>query len=722
MPRPSRKSKRPGSHLGLKHETPSFSASPWISRLIVAVLAVGLTWMFWWPLWQGGGLIGGDLYPYYFPQKVFLAESLQSGVLPLWNPWVGFGYPVLGESQTAALYPPNLLLYSMWPVNDAYNLSQLGHYILAFIGAVLLGRRLGLSLAGALLAATVFVYGWFPARICLEWAIIGGAWFVWILWGATGYLQTGRQRYLMLTGLFLGLDLLAGHYNLAFITLLTLVPLALLVPRLPSVEATPESAANGRKVQRLRLGGLGVALIAGFLVAGVQLVPTWELKSVSQRQQVNEVFAPTYGHLPVTALSQLWNPWAWYAAEQPMDQMLGGGGWAVPALTNQAEAQFYLGLIPLALAVLGLALPRLRRDLKIAHPFGWLALTVIALFFATGWPIAWMSSVPGFGFFRGPGRYSMTAALAIAVLAGASFDALLRRFQMTSRGTAFVTSLVIAVTAADLWAASRQYQFQSGPFFGRQVFYATLLNDPPINHLHESELRKYFLEQGDNTRLYAPGQNIPSLLHVSALPVYLGLGPEIYESKEIRVDFTQTDPAAIADAVARLRRFGVTHLLLEQPLDISLWPVKSIGAIIDPFLNRALARSEPYYFYQVQDSPGRVSANGGIQSVKVEANSVQVEAGKNQSGTVTLRDLAYPGWKLNPSAAATGSEPCDELFRCGELKNAESTKDSRTLTWTYRPASVFWGSVLSLIGTLLLIAIAWKPRTHGGATGSVSKT
>ncbi len=685
--------------------------SGWPIFLAAALTAVFLLWMFWWPLCNGGGLIGGDLYPYYFPQKVWFSESLARGETPLWNPLVGFGYPVLGESQTAAYYPPNQLLFRIASVNQAFHWSQLGHYLLAFAGMVALSLRLGLKGPGALLAATAFIYGWFPARICLEWAIIGGAWYVWILWAYVAFLQTGRRRYWGLLGLFLGLDLLAGHYNLAFITLLTMIPLTWLVPRIASQQDDTSENRNVPRTDWRRVFFSGVAVVCGFLVSGVQLLQSWELKSVSQRQEVNDVFAPTYGHLPPVAISQLWMPWAWYAGEKSFDELLSSRFLSVPMATNQAEAQLYVGLIPFLLALLGLLIPSWRRSLSIRNPWGWPALIAVSLIFATGWPTVFLSNVPGFGFFRGPGRYSMTAAFAIAILAGACLDQLTRRWSLRSIEMTLLTGLLLGVTACDLWAASRQYQFHFGPFFGRQVFYATLLDDPPINHLHESPLRKYFTEQGGNTRLYAPGQNIPSMLNVSAIPVYLGLGPEIYESDEIRVDFSQTDPAAIQNAVSRLRRFGVTHLLLEQPLEPDQWPVESLGGVIDPFLNRALARQEPFYFYKLLDSPGRasfISGSGEIHSIEDTGHSVSIQLTSPSGGTLQLRDLNYPGWQPASTGGKAETE-CDQLFRCVEV---QGSPERQTITWNYRPRSWYWGSFASLLGLVLLTAgWLWRPRS-----------
>ena len=99
---------------------------------------------------------------------------MAEGRIPLWNDRVGFGYPVLGESQTGALYPTNVLLFGMFSVNTAYNVSQLLHYIATFAAAAWMLRVFGVGRVAALFGAGVYTYAWFPPRICLEWAVLGG--------------------------------------------------------------------------------------------------------------------------------------------------------------------------------------------------------------------------------------------------------------------------------------------------------------------------------------------------------------------------------------------------------------------------------------------------------------------------------------------------------------------------------------------------------------------
>ncbi|WP_437185008.1 hypothetical protein SH668x_002098 [Planctomicrobium sp. SH668] len=673
-----------------------------LASLVISVL---LTWIFWWPLWSGGGLIGGDIYPYYFPQKTYFSEALSQSTVPFWNDLVGFGYPVVAESQTGVFYPPNLAFYSILPVTTAFNLSQISHYIITFLGSLFLARRLGVSRTSAIFTATVFTYAWFPSRICLEWCIIGGAWFVWTLWGATAFLQTNHFRYLALTAGFLTLNLLAGHYNIAFISLLSLIPL----PWLIHFESTDTSndIRNPRIDLWKRSGSLVGAALLAFLAAAIQIGPSWELKSLSQRQDPADGFVSTYGSIPVQAFSQLWNPLGWYANETPTDSLLQQCEFLVaPGGTNQVEAQFYMGAIPLLLTLAVLLIPAIRKHSPRIHLWKWGLLIAISMLFATGWPTYWLSWAPGFSFFRGPGRYTIVAAFALAILAGAGLDAIFSLRNWTTLACNVVATFVIAITVVDLWAASRKYDLSGAPYVGRQVFYATLVDHPTSKHLNESILADIARKHGPTFRMFAPGANIPTMLGISSIPTYLGLGPQLYETKEFSFDFTRTDPDSIDDAVSRLRRFGVTHLLLESPIREQLWPVTNAQAVFDRFLNPTLTRREPYYLYEIQNSPGRISLESDdpqnrILNVTFSPNRVRVELECDSPCKLVLRDLSYPGWRL--ASAHHVPQTHDGHFRAVSFGENGNTTGRQIVEWVFLPTYFGLASACSVMGVAGII-------------------
>ena len=716
---------------------------------LILVSSLLLTVLFWGPLWCGYGFIGGDLYPYFFPQKAFLADRLHAGEFPLWNNLTGFGYPVLGESQTGAAYPPYLLAYYFLDINTAYNVQHLLHYVLCFVGMSLFARRIGLGTASALLSAVVFTYGWFPPRACLEWAIVTGAWLPIALWCVESFVQTRWWRYAIGLSVVLGLQLLAGHFHLAFITQLLVlaygiwrirsaVELTPVKSTLPVAEAGVTDVTGSRS---LLFVPLVLSIMAGFLVASVQLIPAWELKTRSSRAQIGKEHDPSYGHLPPLYVSQMIVPWIWYSPlaidgddairnivefgapwhwfgpHRDLDESLmqSRAGGLTSIATNKVEAHLYCGLIPLGLAAWWLCLgyrrslansprPRDPRPTKtspaIVFPLGpegwfWGIAGLLAVAYATGWLLPVARFIPGFNFFRGPGRYGIVTTLAVAILAGRGLHQLLQDKSAVVRLA--IAGSILCSTVCDLWMVSRM------------VTYAVMVSRPPISQRDQSPIRKLLLEESQAPRLYAPGQNLGNLLGVSCLPVYLGIAPAEYSDSRFAGEgmpkpaADQRPVAANADFSKWLRDGGVTHLLSFYRLDEPSWNSTLVWQGIDPLLNFAWGRQEPLYLYRLTDSPGRASvmeSSGGQAAVALQktANQMAVSVQSEQAGSLLLRDLQYPGWTVE-----IDGRPMMTLSR-GTFREVPLFAGSHTAIWSYRPASVKWGLVISLV-TLLVLAV-----------------
>ena len=89
----------------------------------------------------------------YYPVKLFIAQQLRAGHLPLWNPMTECGVSLLGQVTPALLHPATML-YLVFPFDLAFKLNHLLGPLLAGIGTYRLARRLGASdwasLAGAI--------------------------------------------------------------------------------------------------------------------------------------------------------------------------------------------------------------------------------------------------------------------------------------------------------------------------------------------------------------------------------------------------------------------------------------------------------------------------------------------------------------------------------------------------------------------------------------------
>ncbi|MBS0201295.1 MAG: hypothetical protein JSS49_00240 [Planctomycetes bacterium] len=729
------------------------------SRFAVIVLlsSLLLTALFWGPLWVGYGFIGGDLYPYFFPQKAFLADRLHAGEFPLWNNLTGFGYPVLGESQTGAAYPPYLFAYYFLNINTAYNLQHLLHYVVCFVGLTLFARRIGMGTASALLSAIVFTYGWFPPRACLEWAIVTGAWLPIALWCVESFVQTRWWRYAIGLSLVLGLQLLAGHFHLAFITQLLVLAYAVWRIRFTDERTAeklliPAGDKSVTKVTGVRslLMPLVLAIMAGFLIAAVQLIPAWELKTRSSRANVGKEHDPSYGHLPPLYASQMIAPWLWYSPlaidgddairnfaefgapwhwfgpQRDLDESLmhARAGGLTSIATNKVEAHLYCGLIPLALAAWWLCLGRRQTvssrlrplDRRPANPavaafpltaecWFWGIAAGLALIYATGWLLPVARFIPGFNFFRGPGRYGIVTTLSVAILAGRGLDQLLRN--KPTVGRIAIVGGVLCSTVCDLWMVSRM------------VTYAVMVSRPPVSLRDQSPVRKLLLDEEFAPRLYAPGQNLGNLLGISCLPVYLGIAPASYSDPRFagegmpKADASQHPVPADANFSQWLRDSGVTHLLSFDRLDETSWNSKLIWQGIDPLLNFAWGRREPLFLYKLTDARGRASvleSPGGVATVALQqtANQLIVQSQSDQSATLLLRELHYPGWTVEVDGQAAVAS------HRGTFRQVPILAGSHTVIWTYRPRSVKLGLNISLATLLVLAAIGHVRFWHRG--------
>ncbi len=740
---------------------------PLTTAFLILLAAISLTVIFWLPLWQGGGFVGGDVYSYYFPQKTFYAERLQAGELPLWHNRTGFGYPLVGESQTGVFYPLHLLLYSTLDINTAYNANHVLHYVLAFAFTVLYALRFGLKLPGAMFAALAFTYGWFPSRCCVEWAIIGGAWLPAALWCAESFLQTRFWRYAIGMSVVLALQMLAGHFQIGFITQLVLVvyiPLRLWLTPDPQIDVA-------RKKQSLVL--LAIAMMLGISAATIQLLPSWELKQLSQRATVSKDHELEFGSIPPWYWSQAIAPWHWYAPRPLIDrdnELQTRGG--IHRRTNEIEAHLYFGIVPLALAVCGIFSGVKHRDRR---RMLWWGIGLAALLYTPGWLLPLTRHLPGFNFFQGPGRFGIVTALAVALLAGSALQDYLqgpRKLWTTLIAGAAVGSLLschllmldvafvaeefdvlipMTVGSRDLSTSAMQFGTATVAcliviglllllrghhhrrlattllcsslcaatvtdlwLVSRLITTSWMVSDPPINHLAESPVRNALSVESQPLRLFSPSPNFPNVLGVASTPVYLTFGPAEYVDPKLTMPESSETPSSVAERVDWLQQSGVTHVMSFEALNPEEWPVKELWQGFDPLLNRALARKEPIYLYKLNFSRGRVTWNtenpGDSAEVQLYAsNHVVIDVNSEHGGQLVLTDLNYPGWK----ASIRGGQELKVATVDGMFRAIDVPAGQHTIVWNYEPRPLYWGAIISGISLLLLAASAhvrfWHP-------------
>jgi len=403
--------------------------------LALGAMALFVLLLLWKILLTNQILVGLDLFTYFYPYRAYVAQTLRSGHLPLWNPYLFCGAPLLANPQSAVFYPPHWPL--MWlepPKMIAWSMAL--HLWLAGTFAYAYARRsLRLSPFAALGGALAFVGSGFLGTQAEQINQLNTtAWLplaLLLLDEANSTPRERRGQAVVLLSATIALQFLAGHTQTFYINMVAL-GLAAAWPgfqmvwrsggrvfglsgglearwadglricpcdhatKRPSNQPTKRLGDQLTNLRSLLIYGLAVLL--GLGLTGAQLLPTLELSRLSVRG----------GGLPYReAISFSMKPQLLLLTLLP---------------TFGAEDLFgehvaYLGILPLGLVLVGLLGGQRNR-----HWGFLLCLTLVGLALALGGynPLYFVlyKILPGIALFRAPGRWLVLYTFGGAMLAG----------------------------------------------------------------------------------------------------------------------------------------------------------------------------------------------------------------------------------------------------------------------------------------------------------------
>lgn len=406
-----------------------------VPLLLFAPFLLGMRVLYW-----------GTIEFQFYPWQHLAFEALRSGHLPLWNPLLGNGTPLLANYQSAVLYPPNWLALLL-PLDMTQPWLAALHLVWAGAGMVTLARALKIPPLGQAVAGLAFgLSQYLVSRVSFLSINETVAWLPWIVFLAELQCQLGLQRAAsqrragaaLALALAEALQLLAGHAQTTWYTLL--LAAAWCLWRLLGRDGLSGSA-------RLRTAvWLAAPILIGGLLAGVQLLPTAELLGQSTRAIAADFdFVLTYSFSPwrlltLAAPDLLGNP--------ARGKFFGYG--------NYWEDAIYVGLLPLLLA-LGVAAQVFMRGVRrkaavtvagpAGLPTGLLALSAISFLLGLGrntpvFPFLYWR-VPTFNLFQAPTRILIWLVFALALLAGIGVEMWCR-----PRGAALYWTRLAAAGAA----------------------------------------------------------------------------------------------------------------------------------------------------------------------------------------------------------------------------------------------------------------------------------
>ncbi len=411
------------------------------------------------------GLIS-DLILENYPWKQFTRDSIRDGEIPLWNPNIFAGTPFLATGQNSAYYPFSAVFHIL-PIPNAYGWYTISQLWLAGVLAYILGRVLSLRRSSAAITGLVYQGSGFMLVSSAVFPMILGA-AVWlplllacvemIIRNSTSKRGAGGTLpWVALGSVALGIQILAGHIEITYYTLLVMAffaiwrmgARAITLARQGRIAQSPtpvdvDEIPDRRWCLSLLKAAVWLAglVVAGFMLGGVQFIPFFEVGQANFREgsatleQIRGWAFPIRRAITFALPDFFGNPTDhqyldvfsgqatalttnYYGTTNPHGPFTSSWG-----IKNYVEGGIYLGILPLILAVLGiLSAWRMRREqLSEIGFFTVLSLLSVAFIFGTPLYAILYYGLPGINQLHSPFRWVFPLSLGVAVLAGFGMD------------------------------------------------------------------------------------------------------------------------------------------------------------------------------------------------------------------------------------------------------------------------------------------------------------
>lgn len=366
--------------------------------ILIDLIALGsfllLVLAFFWKSVFGLGVIGSvDLVVFFYPYKAYIRELISQGEIPLWNPLVYLGAPLLANIQAGALYPPGFL-FALVTFPSALTWSVVLHVWWALAGMYLFLRHgLGTTIFAAWIGALCFGLGGFLlSHVGQVNQLHTVVWLPWLLLCASRASSSPSPTWLMLGGIATAFCFTAGHtqeyyYSIVLVGIFCAYA-AVLSP-------------NGQSSRWWPLVVPLVFVLIGGILSAAQLLPTLEAVAFSYRS----------GGLALeesAALAVNWNEVLFSLFPRY---------WVQPGL----ETVGYIGVAGAILAFFGVLQVTRQRWV----PF-FLVVALFSLILALGTftPLFELlhTVMPGFSLFRTPARWLFLVSFSLSTLAAFGAD------------------------------------------------------------------------------------------------------------------------------------------------------------------------------------------------------------------------------------------------------------------------------------------------------------
>lgn len=405
--------------------------------------------------------VGSDIWHFNYPIRHFYAEELRHFRLPFWCHLSSSGIPMFAEGQVGALYPLNLVLFSLCPLPIAFNLSILLHVLIAGVFASMFAYQLGAGRQGSLLSGVLFGFsGFIIVHLKHLNMLQTAAWSPMLLFLIDRcYTELAhRKRTIVLIAVVVAIMILPGHPQMAYYNLVIAAIFAL-YRCVAILTRRPRPQEPSRRLAASFITSIVFAVGLGLLLAAPQLWPTARLNSLGIRQGgVSFELASRYrfslAHL-ITFLRpyHFGDPGSFAVPENTATGATSGTFYDVGRVGNYFwEITGYMGIPCLLLVGTALVLGLRSRHVTLT-PTLVLLITSLALALGKQGGLAWLfhAVLPGFSFFRFFSRFLLYVDLTLAVLAGLGLAFLLEHVHKRRGLELLVTVAAILICFGDLY-------------------------------------------------------------------------------------------------------------------------------------------------------------------------------------------------------------------------------------------------------------------------------
>jgi len=699
-----------------------------------------------------------DMVYLELPRLQYEALEIHRGSLPLWDRYLFFGQPLIGGAQPGPLYPLNLL-FCLLPLDNGFlsfrflNWYWVLIHFQAALGAYLFLRSRRLGVPAALFGGLAFSYSGFFGSVPWLDVANGAVWIpVVLLWVWRAAEEARPLRDSALAGLALGIAWLSGHHEL---------------PLLLSLAAAGALAWLSWTQHRTLLRPLTSLAVFGLvtaLISAVQILPMIEFG----RLGVRWVGTPD----PVG-----WRDLVPYTIHSIYSMSARDVLGSFILVGRQVEAGFFVGLVVLSLAAMGLMSHWNQRAVRVLAGMG-----ICALIYAAGQSTVihglFYALIPMVGKARVPLRAVALAHFALAALAGWGLDALLRRtaplravaLALTLLGCAIVAGAGYRLAAAGeladestlragfiaLALAALLAAFRAGRLEPRAaalgVVLAAVIELSPLalfsSRYQENGWRfAGALHRNDDLAAWLRTQ--PGQVRVSAddteFPENFGEWQGISQASGYTAGLATNLRGPGWHLPEWQNIAGVTHWLASKPArpdQVDMYEGRTgVHAWRNPgALPRAWLVHQTIAVRDVEDLNSRVRNPafdprrqavllGSAPPLKVcpaeqedanvtgsSANQVTVQVRTDCTALLVLSETNYPGWR----ARIDGREaPILEVF--GAFRGVVIGPRDSSVSFDFRPASVRVGWRLTLAGLVLVILLCGGPRAFPPIRATASR-